>query len=181
MIVVFLYCTDTLPSFSLIFTPSSSSPPHFLWYHRFSSPDRCMFVYIEGQYLLVKTVIFSAKLSRVDCLPLLSSPHFVSPRATVRSASKSRSLLSLISIVSVSSSLLSFVIASSACLDSQAYPYPSLLPSVTVRQQADSHGSIPMIPTAVSLSRQQSRHSRGLNLKRECTQRDFKTWAVFYQ
>ena len=82
-----------------------------------------MFVYIEAQYL-VKTVIFSAKLSRVERLPLLSSPRFVSPQATVRSASKSRSLLSLISIVSVSSSLLSFVIASSAYLDSQAYPLP---------------------------------------------------------
>ena len=113
-------------------------PPHPLYSlllvsHRFSSPDGCMFVYMEAQYVLVKTVIFSAKLSRFDRLPLLSSPRFVSPRATVRSASKSRSILSLISILSVSPSLLSFVIASSAYLDSQAYPYPSLLPFVTVR------------------------------------------------
>ena len=68
----------------------------------------------------------------------------------MQSASKSQSILSLISTVSVSSSLLSFVIASSAYLDSQVNPYPSLLPFVTVRRQADSHGSIPMIPTAVS-------------------------------
>ena len=81
-------------------------PPHTLYSlslvsHRVSTPDGCMFVYMEAQYVLVKTVIFSAKLSRFDRLPLLSSPRFVSPRATVRSASKSRSILSLISIVSV--------------------------------------------------------------------------------
>ena len=50
-------------------------PPHTLYSlslvsHRFSSPDGCMFVYMEAQYVLVKTVIFSAKLSRVDRLPL---------------------------------------------------------------------------------------------------------------